>query len=231
MPADSATLSELEGIPWRRPTTAERLRRDGRIWTLWTSAVVFQGLALGGALLLVEPWSFPLAALCFAWAWFVPHIQARRGARQVVPLPGNPAAEGEEMPVNEAERTALGLLGDLLDHEQRELAAETGLVMHRGRLGVWLIGEKGAVMVRDGWLGAGRRADCWCVRVAEGGDLPGGDRVAHLLLALREDEPGFATVANFGFSGAVGRVRRRLPKRSRPALDAARMAASAREDR
>src|SRR5256885_5255701 len=42
------------------------------------------------------------------------------------------------------------------------------------------------------------------------------------LLALREDERGFATVANLGFSGATWRVRRRLPERSRAALDAAR---------
>jgi hypothetical protein len=78
-------------------------------------------------------------------------------------------------------------------------------------------------MVRPG----GRRVDCWCVRVAEPGSLPAGDRVAHLLLALREDEAGFATVANFAFSGAAWRVRRRMPKRSRPALDAARCDARA----
>jgi hypothetical protein len=60
------------------------------------------------------------------------------------------------------------------------------------------------------------------VRVAEPGTLPSGDRVAHLLLALREDEAGFATVANHAFSGAAWRVRRRMRKCSRPALDAAR---------
>ena len=32
--------------------------------------------------------------------------------------------------------------------------------------------------------------------------LPTGDRIAHLLLALRADEQGFATVANLAFSGA-----------------------------
>ena len=45
---------------------------------------------------------------------------------------------------------------------------------------------------------------CFCVRVGEAGDLPPGDRVAHLLLALREDEEGFATVANRNFSGRAG---------------------------
>ena len=54
----------------------------------------------------------------------------------------------------------------------------------------------------------------------EGARLPSGDRVAHLLLALRSDEEGFATVANLAFSGARWRVRRRLPRRQRVALDA-----------
>jgi hypothetical protein len=49
--------------------------------------------------------------------------------------------------------------------------------------------------------------------------LPSADRVAHLLLALREDEEGFATVANLAFSGAPWRLRRRLHPKARPALD------------
>jgi hypothetical protein len=65
---------------------------------------------------------------------------------------------------------------------------------------------------------------CFCVRATDP-ELPPADRVAHLLLALREDEEGFATVANHAFAGAPWRVRRRLPARMRPALDAARAAA------
>ena len=129
------------------------------------------------------------------------------------------AATGKSTP--EAERVALGLLGDLLGHSERELAAETGLALQRGELGVWLLGEQGALLVRPG----GHRVDCWCVRIADAGELPGGDRVAHLLLALREDEAGFATVANLGFSGASWRVRRHLGERTRPALDEARRVA------
>ena len=87
----------------------------------------------------------------------------------------------------------------------------------RGALGIWLVGEAGALLVRPG----GRRVDCWCVGSTRA-DLPSGDRIAHLLLALREDEEGFATVANLAFSGARWRVRRRLPAAMRPALDAAR---------
>ena len=52
-------------------------------------------------------------------------------------------------------------------------------------------------------------------------DLPSADRIAHLLLALRADETGFATVANHAFAGARWRVRRRLPREMRPALAAA----------
>jgi hypothetical protein len=183
--------------------TAERLRRDGRRWTVWTVAVAGQFAGFGALLLWLEPLTLPFALVLFGWAWLVPHLQARRGARSISPLSGS-----------------LGVLGDLLSHEQLALASATGLVLHRGRLGAWLVGEQGAIMIRPG----GHRADCWCVRVAKGDDLPGGDRVAHLLLALREDEPGFATVANLGFSGSVGRVKRRLPRRSRPAIDAARSA-------
>jgi hypothetical protein len=113
---------------------------------------------------------------------------------------------------------ALGLLGDLLGHAERDLLSKTGLALERGRLGVWLVGERGALMVRPG----GRRVDSWCVKVGEPEGLPPADRVAHLLLALREDEAGFAKVANLGFSGAPWRVRAGLPKRRRPALAQAR---------
>ena len=65
----------------------------------------------------------------------------------------------------------------------------------------------------------GRRVFCWCVSVSDPG-LPSGDRIAHLLLALRADEEGFATVANLAFSGAPWRLRRRLPSRARQALGA-----------
>ena len=56
---------------------------------------------------------------------------------------------------------------------------------------------------------------CFCVAATDR-ELPPSDRVAHLLLALREDEEGFATVANHAFAGAPWRVRRRLPVRDAP---------------
>ena len=56
-------------------------------------------------------------------------------------------------------------------------------------------------------------------RITRALESPSADRIAHLLLALREDELGFATVANHAFAGARWRVRRRLPRAMRPALD------------
>ncbi|HEX6117372.1 MAG TPA: hypothetical protein VFY99_09740 [Solirubrobacterales bacterium] len=175
-------------------------------------------VAAGGVLVWLEPWTFPVALWSWAHAWAIPMLYGRRAGRALVPI-GSPrsAAHADA----EADRVALGLLGDLLGHRERELMAATGLALQRGALGVWLLGEKGALLVRPG----GRRVDSWCVRIADPGGLPAGDRVAHLLLALREDEEGFCTIANMDFSGAAWRVRRHLPERARPALDEGRRVA------
>ena len=81
---------------------------------------------------------------------------------------------------------------------QRELLAETGLALRaRARSAPGWSASRAPCSCARG----GRRVDSWCVRVAEPDGLPGGDRVAHLLLALREDELGFATVANLDLLG------------------------------
>jgi hypothetical protein len=105
-------------------------------------------------------------------------------------------------------------------NDARELQRTPGLAMERGELGVWLLGEAGAALVVNG----GRRVHCFCVGTTET-SLPPSDRIAHLLLALRTDEEGFATVANHAFSGAPWRLRRRIRKEQRPALAAAVRAA------
>jgi hypothetical protein len=202
-------LGELEAFSWRRRADEELLRREGRRWTLWTSGVVVTFLVPGVLLLALSPWTFPVALASFGHAWVINELYARRGARSVVPGLGTPTSE--------AERAAMGLLGDLMGHRDRDLVGRTGLAPQEGRLGIWLVGEQGAFLVRPG----GRRVDCWCVRVGDAKGLPPGDRVAHLLLALREDETGFATIANLAFSGAPWRVRRRMPAEARPALDEA----------
>jgi hypothetical protein len=140
-------------------------------------------------------------------AWGIPELYAARGARVAKRVTGD--RDGSEL-------VALGLLGDLVDHRAHDLHARSGLMLEHGALGVWLIGEAGALLVRPG----GRRVHCYCVRVPDRG-LPPSDRLAHLLLALRTDELGFATVANLAFSGACWRVRRRLLAPARVALDAA----------
>ncbi len=208
--ACAPVLPETAAVHWRPRLDAARLRRRGRGWTVSTLAHTIPFLATAALLVALEPLSFPVAAIALVHAWGIPALYANRGANVVRPRSRAAAAP---------ERTALGLLGDLLGHQARELHARTGLALERGRLGVWLVGEAGALLVRPG----GRRVDCWCVQAKRiDGELPSADRTAHLLLALREDEEGFATVANLAFSGATWRLRRRLPASMRPALAAAR---------
>ena len=129
-----------------------------------------------------------MSLVLLAHAWAIPELYASRGAKALRPRRASS---------REAERVAVGLLGDLVDHRARELHARTGVALERGRLGVWLLGQAGALLVRPG----GRRVNCYCVKVPDA-SLPPTDRIAHLLLALRTDEAGFATVANLSFSGA-----------------------------
>ena len=208
--AGEAALPELAAVPWRARTDAAWLRRHGRIWHAWTVAYTVPFLVAAGAVLWLDPLTAPVALLALAHGWVIPELYANRGAGVV----RRGARRGAGEPV------AQGLLGDLLGHPERELQRETGLALERGRLGAWLVGQAGALLVTPG----GRRVHCFCVRTTDP-ELPPSDRVAHLLLALRTDEVGFATVANHAFAGAAWRVRRRLPASMRPALDAARAAA------
>src|ERR687893_1065021 len=201
-------LPETASISWRPRIDEQSLRSRARLWTLSTAAHAVPFSATAAALVAIDPVLAPVSALALAQAWAIPELYAKRGANVLKP---RRRLDGR------AEATALGLLGDLVGHEARELHARTGLVTERGRLGTWLVGEAGAVLVRPG----GRRVHCFCVRVDDPA-LPSADRIAHLLLALRTDEAGFATVANLAFSGATWRVRRRLAPAMRPALDAAR---------
>ena len=197
-------LPETATVHWRPRIDLRSLRVSGSCWTATTVAHTLPMIGAAGLLLLLEPLTFPLVVILLAHAWVIPELYAKRGAN--VLRPARRMAEGPE-------RTAVGLLGDLVGHTARDLHARTGLVLEPGALGVWLVGEAGALLVRDG----GRRVYCWCVRV-DAPDLPSSDRISHLLLALRADEAGFATVANLAFAGAGWRVRRRLPTRMRAAL-------------
>ncbi len=160
---------------------------------------------------LLGPVTAVVGVILLIHAWAIPELYAARGAGVLRSRsPAGPAAE----------RRALLLLGDLIDDEARRLQARTGLVREVGQLGVWVLGEAGAVLLAPG----GRRVYCYCVKPI-GTDLPVSDRIAHLLLALRCDELGFVTVANLAFSGATWRLRRRLGPEHRQALTAARATA------
>jgi len=207
-------LPERQAVHWRPIVDEHRLNRTAALWTATTTAHVVPFIGAGALLFAVQPLALPVTLASFAHAWVIPELYAHRGANVVKPKRSKAPAG--------AERVSIGLLGDLVGHEARDLHARTGLVLERGDLGVWLVGPAGALLVRPG----GRRVHCYCVRVNDA-DLPSGDRIAHLLLALRSDERGFATVANLAFSGARWRVRRRVDASVRPALDAAARSARA----
>jgi multisubunit Na+/H+ antiporter MnhG subunit len=208
-------LPELAAVHWRSRATDRSLTRAARLWTLATAAHTLPFIGVAALLPVLSLLTAPVALIALVHAWFIADLYAARGAG---------VARARPRPDTGAERTALGLLGDLVDHRARELHARTGFVLERGELGVWLLGEAGAVLTRP----RARRVHCYCVKVPEA-ELPPSDRVAHLLLALRTDESGFATVANLAFSGARWRLRLRLAGPAREALDAAAAQARALE--
>jgi hypothetical protein len=195
-------------VHWRRRASDESLKKAGRLWTLHTVAYSAPFVAAAALLVALKPVVTPFALVLLAHAWVVPELHASRGSKVLRRLSRADAT---------AERTAHGLLADLVNHAERDLLERTGLVVERGRLGMWIVGEEGAVLVRPG----ARRVHCYCVKVTER-QLPSGDRIAHLLLALRTDELGFVTIANLVFSGACWRLERRLQPSARQALEAAR---------
>jgi hypothetical protein len=203
--AVAARLPELEAVPWRPVVDPAQLRRQGRLWTFCMACHVVPFLGIGAGLLALNLLAAPVAIVALLHAWIIPELYALRGANVVRP---KKQADG-------AETVAQGLLGDLLNHDARELQRTTGLALERGELGTWLVGQAGALLL------ANKRCYCFCVKATDN-ELPPSDRIAHLLLALRTDEQGFATVANLAFAGAPWRVRRRLEPAMRDALDAAR---------
>jgi hypothetical protein len=225
--ATADVLPELAGVGWRPRVDAAQLRLRGRLWTLTMVAHVVPFAGAATLLMMLQPLALPVALVCLAHAWIIPELYAQRGAN--VLRPRSPRRTGASGGAGAAvpEQRSVGLLGDLVGHEARELHARTGLVLEPGRLGVWLVGEAGAVL-----LHGRRRAYCYCVKVdprrAQAAALPSGDRIAHLLLALRSDEAGFATVANLAFAGAPWRLRRRMRREMHPALQAARAACDSR---
>ena len=204
----AAALPELASVYWRRGVDPGTLVRDGRLWAASTTAQVVPFLAFAAFLAVAAPITAPLGLVLVAHAWIVPALYAARGANVVRPKRSAAGPGSQER--------ALGMLADLLDRDAFALFTETGLVLEPGALGTWLVAEAGALLIPP----TGGRVHCYCVSVRDS-ELPAADRIAHLLLALRCDEAGFATVANRAFVGAPWRVRRRMPVAMRPALVAA----------
>jgi hypothetical protein len=220
-------LPELAGVAWRARVDERELARLDRRWTRSTIGHLVPFVVTAAGMPLLSLVMLPVSVIALVFAWFIPSLWAARGAG-VLRTPSLGRRGGGGVGVGGvavgAEDRALGLLGDLVGHDARSVLESTGFVMEPGRLGTWVVGPAGALLVRGG----GRRAQCYCVRVT-GEDLPRADRIAHLLLALRADEIGFATVANLSFSGACWRIRRGLPSdEARVALDAATRTARAR---
>src|SRR5918997_5792594 len=134
-------LPELASVPWRARTDARWLRRWERIWQAWTLLYTVPFAAAAAGMLWLDPVTAPVALVAAAHAWIIPELYAARGASVARPK----GARNER-----AEPVAQGLLGDLLGPDERELQRATGLALERGELGVWLIGEAGALLVAPG---------------------------------------------------------------------------------
>lgn len=202
-------LPELATVYWRPRVTDRSLKHAGWGWTAWTCWHTIPFVVAAGLLAALKPVTLPVALILIAHAWLIPELYAARGANVM-------RRKARADPI--ADQVAEVLLQSLLTAEAKPLFEQTGLVLQRGTLGIWLVGEAGALLVRGG-TSRFMRVNCYCVR-ATGDGLPSADRTAHLLLALRTDEVGFATLSNLAFSGAPWRVRRRLERKLRPALAA-----------
>src|SRR3954469_1493369 len=106
-------LPEPAAVHWRAPSDAARLRRHAALWTLTTAAHVVPFIGAGVVLFLIQPLAVAVSLASFAHAWVIPMLYAARGANVLRPKARSADAG--------AERTAVGLLGDLLDHDARDL--------------------------------------------------------------------------------------------------------------
>ena len=205
-------LPELATVPWRARTDARWLRRWQRIWHAWTLLYTVPFLAAAAGMLWLDPITAPVACVAAAHAWIIPELYAARGA--TVARPKGPRHE-------HAEAVAQGLLGDLLGHDERELQRGTGLALERGELGVWLVGEAGALLVTPG----GRCVHCFCVardRRASCRRRTAWRTCCWRCAWTRRASPRWPTTPSPARPGGCAGA---CPARMRPALDEARRAA------
>ena len=202
-----AALPELAAVPWRGRIDARYLQRRGWLWTLQTVAFVVPFTAAGIFLIALEPLALPVALASFAHGWVIPELTPSAGRTRSV----RRAARVTRMP----SRSRRGCSATCWDMTPATCSATPGWRWSAARSASGCSARR-AVLVANG----GKRVHCFCVGTTDR-DLPPSDRIAHLLLALRTDEEGFATVANHAFSGAPWRLRRRIRKEQRRALKAA----------
>ena len=148
-------LPEAADVWWRTPVDERRLRWIELLSAAYTTVYVTPFFVLGALLIVLEPLLAPVSFLCLVHAWVIPELFAHRGARVL----------SFEEPPDGAGR---GLLADLLDRGPAEIEAETGAVVERGSLGVWVLAEGGALLARPG----GRR-----VHAGAGWEHAGADQV------------------------------------------------------
>src|SRR3954463_6059753 len=113
--AERAALPEVASVPWRKRVDDRSLVVRKRLWTLTMVAhsVPFVAAAIG--LFLLNPVTAPLGAILLAKAYIIPALYARRGANVL-------RGRGRGKTTDDAELRALGLLGDLVGHDARDLA-------------------------------------------------------------------------------------------------------------
>ena len=204
-----AALPELAAVPWRGRVDARYLQRRGWLWTLQTVAFVVPFTAAGIFLIALEPLALPVALASFA------HGVGDPRASRLPRVEHDPSA-ARARATSAPSRSRRGCSATCWATTRATCSATPGWRWSAGRSASGCSARQGAVLVANG----GKRVHCFCVGTTDR-DLPPSDRIAHLLLALRTDEEGFATVANHAFSGAPWRLRRRIRKEQRPALDAA----------
>ncbi len=180
------------------------------MWTLWTACYTVPWIAAGVVLLILEPLTVPVAAASFAHAWIIPELYAYRGASVLRPKGGRNAG---------AEPVAQGLLGDLLGHEARELQRQTGLAMERSGMGIWLVGEGGAILLPDG--AAASTASACAPPTPTCRRRTASPTCCSPCAPTRRASPPWRTTRSAARSGGCAGA---CPSAMRPALDAARAA-------
>ena len=91
-------LPETATVYWRPRVDLRRLQVSGTCWTATTVAHTVPLLAAAALLLVLEPMTFPLAAVLAAHAWVIPELYAKRGANVLRPARGPGRARGPQQP-------------------------------------------------------------------------------------------------------------------------------------